>query len=117
MDAFVFLSEAGTKDEVTRPIGWDRAKTVARKGKGKEDSSSQSGSSSVMGGIMSILKKLATLFNRAQMWKQHNKLHTVNITYMDAEELVTHREVLRLIKKDINFATQNVVEVQDEDDE
>ncbi len=36
---------------------------------------------------------------------------------MDAEELVTHREVLRLIKKDLNFATQNTAEVQDEDDE
>jgi hypothetical protein len=36
---------------------------------------------------------------------------------MDAKELVSHREALRLIKNDLNFATQNVVEVQDEDDE
>jgi hypothetical protein len=36
---------------------------------------------------------------------------------MDPEELASHREALRLIKKDINFATQNVVEVQDKDDE
>jgi hypothetical protein len=36
---------------------------------------------------------------------------------MDVEELVTHREAMRLIKKDLNFATQNTVEVQDEDDE
>jgi hypothetical protein len=40
-----------------------------------------------------------------------------NTADMDAEELVTHQETLRLIKKDLNFATQNVVEVQDEDDE
>jgi hypothetical protein len=52
---------------VTRPIGRDRGKTAARKGKGKEDSSSQSGSSSAMGGIMSTLKKLDTSFTRAQM--------------------------------------------------
>jgi hypothetical protein len=36
---------------------------------------------------------------------------------MDTEELMTHRETLRFIKNDINFATQNVTEVQDEDDE
>jgi hypothetical protein len=36
---------------------------------------------------------------------------------MDAEELTTHRETLRLIKKYLNFATQNTAEVQDEDDE
>jgi hypothetical protein len=40
MDAFVFSSEAATEEEVTCLIGWDRAKTAARKGKGKEDSSS-----------------------------------------------------------------------------
>jgi hypothetical protein len=41
----------------------------------------------------------------------------VNIVDMDAEELVTHREALRLIKKDINFVTQNATDIQDEDDE
>jgi hypothetical protein len=102
---------------VTCPIGRDRAKTAARKGKGKEDSSSQSGSSSVMGGIMSTLKKLGTSFTRAQMWKQYNELREANTTDMDAEELVSHREALRLIKKDLNFTTQNAAEVQDEDDE
>jgi hypothetical protein len=70
-----------------------------------------------MGGIMSTLKKLDTLFTRAQMWKQYNKLREANTANMDPEELASHREALRLIKKDINFATQNVVEVQDKDDE
>jgi hypothetical protein len=37
MDAFVSSSEAGTEEEVTRPIGRDRAKTAIQKGKGKED--------------------------------------------------------------------------------
>jgi hypothetical protein len=36
---------------------------------------------------------------------------------MDVEELVTHQDALRLIEKDLNFATQNTVEVQDKDDE
>jgi hypothetical protein len=67
IDAFVSSSEAGTEEEVTHPIGQDRAKTSARKGKEKEDSSSQSGSSSAVGGIMSTLKKLDTSFTRAQM--------------------------------------------------
>jgi hypothetical protein len=49
---------------VTHPIGRDRAKTVARKRKWKEDLSSQSGSSSPMGGTMSTLKKLGTSFTR-----------------------------------------------------
>jgi hypothetical protein len=70
-----------------------------------------------MGGIMSTLKKLGTSFTRAQMWKQYNKLHETNNVDMDSEELASHREALRLIKKDLNFATKNTVEVQDEDDE
>jgi hypothetical protein len=69
MDAFVSSSEAATEEEVICPIGQDRAKTAMRKGKGKRESSSQSGSSSTMGGIMSTLKKLGTSFTRAQMWK------------------------------------------------
>jgi hypothetical protein len=51
------------------------------------------------------------------MWQQYNKLCTANTADMDAEELMTHREALRLMKKDLNFATQNAAEVQDEDDE
>jgi hypothetical protein len=47
------------------------------------------------------------------MWKQYNKLRTMNIVDMDAEELVIRREALILIKKDLNFATQNTVEVQE----
>jgi hypothetical protein len=91
MDAFVSSSEAATKEEMTRPISRDRAKTVARKGKGKKDSSSQNGFSSTFGGIMSTLKKLDTSFTRAQMWKQYNKLREANTADMDAEELVSHR--------------------------
>jgi hypothetical protein len=66
---------------------------------------------------MSTLKKLDTSFTRAQMWKQYNKLCEVSTVDMDAEELMGHRETLRLIKKDLNFTTKNTVEVQDEDDE
>jgi hypothetical protein len=39
-DVFVSSSEAAIEEEVTRPIGRDRAISAARKGKGKEDSSS-----------------------------------------------------------------------------
>jgi hypothetical protein len=84
---------------VTRPIGRDRAKTAAWKGKWKEDSSSQSGSSSAMGDIMSTLKKLGTSFTRAHMWKQYNKLREANTTGMDAEELTSHWEAMRLLKR------------------
>jgi hypothetical protein len=35
---------------------------------------------------------------------------------MDAEELTTYREALRLIKKDLNFTIKNAAGVQDEDD-
>jgi hypothetical protein len=84
---------------------------ATRKGKGKEDSSSQSGSSFVMGSIISTLKKLGTSFTRAQMWKQYNKLHEVNTTDMNVDELMSHWKALRLIKKDLNFTTQNAVEV------
>jgi hypothetical protein len=69
MDTFVSSCEVTTEEEVTRSIGQDRAKTMAQKGKGKEDPSSQSGSFSAMGGIMSTLKKLGTSFTRVRMWK------------------------------------------------
>jgi hypothetical protein len=36
---------------------------------------------------------------------------------MDVEELASYREALRLIKKDLNFASQNAADVQDENDE
>jgi hypothetical protein len=99
MNAFVSTSETAT----------------ARKGKWKEDSSSQSGSSSIMSDIISSLKKLGISFTRAHMWKQYNKLREVNITDMEAAELASHREAMRLIKKDLNFVTQNAAEVQDKD--
>jgi hypothetical protein len=35
MDVFVSSSETGTEEEMTHPIGRDRAKTVTWKGKGK----------------------------------------------------------------------------------
>jgi hypothetical protein len=51
------------------------------------------------------------------MCQQYNKLREVNTVDMDVEKLVSHQEALILIKKDFNFATQNTVEVQNEDDE
>jgi hypothetical protein len=70
-----------------------------------------------MVGIMYTLKKLGTSFTRAQMWKLYNKFSVVNTADIDAKELMSHREALRLIKNDLNFVTQNAMEVQDEDDE
>jgi hypothetical protein len=73
-DPFLSSSEAATKEEVTHPKGRDRAKATAQKGKGQLGSSSQSEPSSVMGSIISTLKKLSTSFTKAQMWKHYNKL-------------------------------------------
>jgi hypothetical protein len=83
----------------------------------KEGSSSQSESSSAMGGNISTLKKLSTSFTKAQLWKQYNKLRYHFTVNMDDEELMCHREALRLIEKDLQFVTQNAAGVQDEDDE
>jgi hypothetical protein len=52
---------------VTHPIVWDRAKTAAQKEKENEGSSSQSESSFVMGGIISTLNKLSTLFTKVHI--------------------------------------------------
>jgi hypothetical protein len=43
------MSDRMGKEEVTRPIGWDRAKTVVWKGKSNEGSNSQSESFSTAG--------------------------------------------------------------------
>jgi hypothetical protein len=52
---------------VTHPTGQDKDKTVMWRGKGKEDSSSQIESSSVMCDIMSTLKKLSNSLAKAQL--------------------------------------------------
>jgi hypothetical protein len=111
MDLFIFSSETATEEEVTRPIGRDRAKSTTRKGKGNEGSSSQSESSFRMGGIISTLKKLSTIFTKAQMWKKYNKLRNCSTMNMDTEELASHRETIRLIEIDLHFTTRNTVEV------
>jgi hypothetical protein len=49
MDPFLSSSDAATEEGVTHPIGRDRVTAAARKGKGKENSSSQSKYSSVIG--------------------------------------------------------------------
>jgi hypothetical protein len=66
---------------------------------------------------LSTLKKLSTSFTKAQMWKQYTKLYDRSTANMDAEELTSYQEALRLIKNDLNFVTQNAAEVQDENDE
>jgi hypothetical protein len=66
-DPFLSSSEAPTEEKVTHPIGRNRVKAAVQKGKEKEGLSSKSESSSAMGGIMSTLKKLSTLFTKAQM--------------------------------------------------
>jgi hypothetical protein len=60
-----------TEEEVSHPMGRDRANVAVRNenGKGKEDSSCQSESSSTVGGMMSTLKRVSTSFAKAQLWK------------------------------------------------
>jgi hypothetical protein len=61
-DPFLSSTDPVTEDEVTHPIGHDRVKAATQKGKGKEGSSSQSESSSVVGDIISTLKRLSISF-------------------------------------------------------
>jgi hypothetical protein len=68
-DLFLSSSEAATEEEVTHPIGRDRAKVTTWKLKGKDGSNSQNESFSTIGGIVSNLKKLSTSFTKTQMWK------------------------------------------------
>jgi hypothetical protein len=51
------------------------------------------------------------------MWKQYNKLHKCSTANLDVEELMNHRESLKLIETDLHFITRNVAEVKNEDDE
>jgi hypothetical protein len=69
-----------------------------------------------MGDIMSTIKKLDISFTRVQMWKQYNKLCETNTVDMNVEELMSHRDLLRFIKKYLNFTTKNTAVVQNKDD-
>jgi hypothetical protein len=104
IDPFLSSSDLATEEDVARPIGQDRAKVATQKGKEKEGSSSQSESSSPVGGIMSTLKKLTTTFAKVRMWKQYNKLKDRSTVNMDEEELESHRAALRLIQRDLQFS-------------
>jgi hypothetical protein len=66
-DPFVSSSEVTTEEDVTHPIGQDRAKLVVWKAKGNEGSYSQSESFFTMGDIMPTLKKLNTTFTKARI--------------------------------------------------
>jgi hypothetical protein len=44
------------------------------------------------------------------MWKQYTKLYDRSTANMDAEELVSYQEALRLIETDLHFATRNVAD-------
>jgi hypothetical protein len=59
---------------------------------------------------LSTLKKLSTSFTKAQMWKQCTKLYDRSTANMDAEELASYQEALRLIETDLHFATRNVAD-------
>jgi hypothetical protein len=67
IDPWVSSSDRMIEEEVYHPMGRDRAKAAMQKGKrkGKDGSSSQSESSSILGGMMSTLKRLNTSFAKA----------------------------------------------------
>jgi hypothetical protein len=90
---------------------------MARNGKAKEGSSSQSEPSAVVGGMMSTLNRLSTSFAKSQLWKQRNKLKERSTVNMDGDELKIHREALYLIQRYLQFAQANEAAVEDEDDE
>jgi hypothetical protein len=64
-DTWISSSDPTIEEDVTHSIGWDRAKAAVRKEKRKEDSGSQSESFSVVGGMISTLKKLSISFAKA----------------------------------------------------
>jgi hypothetical protein len=124
IDPWVSLSEPIGEEEVSHPMGHDRAKVAARKGKGKgkgkANSSSQSETVSVVGGMMSTLKKMSTSFVKAQLWKQWNKLKDRSTVNMDEDEFKNHCLALKLLEKDLNFAeaaAHGEEDVDEEDDE
>jgi hypothetical protein len=86
-DPWVSSSDRTTEEKVSHSMDRDRAKAATLKGerKWKEGSSSQRESSSIMGGMMFTLKMLNTLFAKAQLWKQWNKLKDSSTMNMDDE--------------------------------
>jgi hypothetical protein len=69
-NSWISSSDRGIEDEVTRPLGRDRAKATTRKGNEKEGLSKQSEPSSTIGGMIFTLNKLITSFDKTQVWKQ-----------------------------------------------
>jgi hypothetical protein len=64
-DPWISSSDPTTEEEVTYPMGQDRAKAATRKGKGKEGLSTQSEYSSAVGDMMFTLNKLSVSFAKA----------------------------------------------------
>jgi hypothetical protein len=113
-DPWVSLSELIGEEEVSHPMGRDRAKAATRKG--KANSSNQSETLFVVGGMMTTLKKLSTSFVKTQLWKQWNKLKDRSTMNMDEDELKNHCLALKLLEKDLNFAEAAAHEEEDVDE-
>ena len=108
-------SSAGSRaseEEISRPIGRDRAKAAARKNKGKATSSSDS---TGMGDMLKNLCKVSKRFMKVSLWKQWGKLKQRPTEGMSEEEKKSHMRALKLMEKDLGF--ENETEVEEEEDE
>lgn len=108
--------DRSTEEEVTRPMGRDRAKAAARKGKGKTkaSTSSQSGiESTEVGGMLKNLCKITKEYTQVKLWKQWNRLIARPTDNLTASQKKIHERAIKQLKKTLNIADEDA----EEDDE
>jgi hypothetical protein len=110
-----------TDEEVSRPMGRDRAKAAARKGKGTAsssdvDSSSMSGTGSMLKNLCKVSKRFVT----AKMFREWNKMKDRSTDNMTASEKRVHERALARLEKELALdedEEEAAAEEEEDDDE
>ena len=106
-----------TEEEVSRPMGRDRAKAAARKGKGKA-SSSGSDSMTGMGGMLKNLCKVSKRYATAKMFQQWNKLKDRSTDNMTESEKRVHQRAIQRLEKELALdEDEPEIEAEEEEDD
>jgi hypothetical protein len=96
-----------TEEEVTaRPMGRDRAKAAARRGKGKEKAGSSSqttGGSDAMGGMMQDFCKISRDYTQAKLWKQWNNLMSRPLEGMSEHDKKVHARAKKRLEQQLGI--------------
>jgi hypothetical protein len=109
-----------TEEEVTRPIGRDRAKAAARRGRAQGKAPASSASSGDSTGTASQLSQMSFTSDKlalAILWKQYNIMRKEPTENMTPAQRRQHKNDLKLIRLQLHGGATPAEEEEEEDEE